>query len=78
MSKKSLLNIENLESLGVNRLAQLLLEVCNTDPIAKRKLRYEIMARSSSGEIAKEIRKRIATIARSGSVIEWEDCRAIA
>jgi hypothetical protein len=78
MSKSSLLNVENLESLGANRLAQLLLEVCNSDPISKRKLRYELIARSGSTEIVKEIRRRIATIARSSSVIEWEDCRSIA
>ena len=75
-SKKSL-NAKNLEALGAARLSELLIEITKGDAAAKRHLRLELAGTLSSGEVAKEIRKRLAAIARSYSFVEWEKLKAL-
>ncbi len=75
-SKKSL-NTKNLEALGAARLSELLIEITKGDGTAKRRLRFELAGTLSSGEVAKEIRKRLATIARSHSFVEWDKLKAL-
>ena len=71
MASKLTLNAKNLEALGAARLAELLLELSNGDAAAKRQLRLALAAGSSVEEAAQEVRKRLASIARSGTYIDW-------
>lgn len=78
MASKTTLNAKNLEALGVERLAELLIEISTGDAVAKRRLRMELAAAQSPTDLAKEVRKRLITIARSRSFVDWQDIRALA
>jgi hypothetical protein len=58
------LNAGNLEALGAARLAELLMEVSDGNAAAKRRLRLAMAGAESPVEVAKQVRKRLATIAR--------------
>jgi hypothetical protein len=60
MASKSTLNAKNLEALGTERLAQLLIEISTGDAAAKRKLRLAL----AGAEGPKEAAREIALIAR--------------
>lgn len=77
MAAKTTLNARNLEALGAARLAELLLEVSQGDAGAKRRLRMALAAAQSPAELAKEVRRRLATIARSQSFVDWSGMRAL-
>ena len=55
MASKSTLNAKNLEALGAERLAQLLIEISTGDAAAKRKLRLAL----AGAEGPKEDRKSV-------------------
>jgi hypothetical protein len=78
VAKKTTLNAKNLEALGAERLAELLMELSTGDAAMKRRLRMELAGEASPDELAKEIRKRLTAIARSKSFIDWRSVRAIA
>ena len=67
------LNAKNLTALGAARLAELLVEVSTGNAAVKRRLRLELAGAQSPGEVAKEVRKRLTTIARSQSFIDWQN-----
>ncbi|MCP4381801.1 MAG: hypothetical protein GY798_10390 [Hyphomicrobiales bacterium] len=71
MASKKTLNAKNLEALGAERLAELLIDLSSGDATAKRRLRMEMVAATSPGDLAKEVRKRLATIGRSRSFVDW-------
>ena len=77
MSSKQTLNAKNLEALGAERLAGLLIEISTGSAAAKRRLRLELAGAESPGEVAKEVRKRLRTIARSRSFVDWQTRRAL-
>ncbi len=77
MAAKSTLNAKNLESLGAERLSELLIELSAGDATAKRKLRLELAGASNPEQLAKEVRKRLSAIARSRSIVEWHNQRAL-
>jgi hypothetical protein len=70
MASKSTLNAATLEALGAARLAELLLELSDGNPSAKRMLRMALAERKGPAELAREVRKRLATISRSGSLLD--------
>jgi hypothetical protein len=70
MAGSSSLNAKNLEALGAARLAELLLTLSQGDAGAKRLLRLALAEQKGPAEIAREVRKRLATIERSGSVLD--------
>ena len=74
---KKPLNAKNLETLGARRLSELLIEISAGDGVAKRRLRLELAGADSPGEVAKEVRKRLTTIARSRSFVDWQNRRAL-
>ncbi len=74
MSKKTL-NAENLIDLGVEKLAELLLEISRDSADMKRRLRLELIHGLGAKELASEIRKRLTTIKRSQSFIDWKEQR---
>jgi hypothetical protein len=56
----------------------LLLELVSGNAAAKRLLRLELASRSDGGNVAAEIRKRLATIAKSRSFVDWHKVRPLA
>ena len=60
------------------RLAELLVEISEGSAAAKRRLRLELAAAPGPGEVAKEVRKRLTTLARSRSFGDWQGVRSLA
>jgi hypothetical protein len=77
MASETTLNAKNLAALGAERLAELLLELAQGDAAAKRRLRIELASRSG-GDVGAEIRKRLASIAKSRSFIDRRKIRELA
>ena len=71
MASKKTLNAKNLEALGAARLAELLIEISTGNAASKRRLRLELAGAQNPGEVARVIRKRLSTIARSRSFVDW-------
>ena len=77
MTSKKTLNTQNLEALGAARLSELMIEITKGDVEVKRRLRLELAGAHGPGEAAKEIRKRLMTIARSNSFVEWDKIKKL-
>lgn len=77
MASKKTLNAQNLETLGAERLAQLLIEISTGDAGIKRRLRLELAGAQGPAEVAREVRKRLTTIARSRSFVDWHNRSAL-
>ena len=77
MTSKNILNAKNLEALGAERLAELLIEISTGNAAAKRRLRLALAGAQSPDEVAKEVRKRLTTIARSRSFVDWQNRRSL-
>jgi hypothetical protein len=77
MASKKTLSADNLEALGAVRLAELLIEISEGNAAIKRRLRLELAGAESPAEVAKQIRKRLATIARSRSFIDWQHRKSL-
>ena len=77
MASKSTLNTSNLEALGAARLAELLLSVTQGNAAAKRVLRLALAEQGGPNAIAKQVRKRLVTVARSGSYLDWRQRDAL-
>jgi hypothetical protein len=76
MASKAL-TVASLEALGATRLAQLLIEVSDGDALVKRRLRLELAGTDSPTAVVNQIRKRIATIARSRSFVDWHNRKSL-
>jgi hypothetical protein len=77
MAAKTTLNAKNLEALGTQRLAELLIEISTGSAAHKRRLRMELAGNESSAEVAREVRKRLASIARARTLIKWHKVKAL-
>ncbi len=77
MASKKTLNAKNLEALGAERLAELLIEISRGNAGAQRRLRLELAGAASPADMAQEIRKRLAAIARSRSFVDWHQRKAL-
>ena len=69
-SAKGSLNAKNLEALGAARLAELLIVLCEGNNASKRLLRLALAEHKGPLEMARELRKRLASIARAGSLLD--------
>jgi hypothetical protein len=78
MASKKTLNAENLEALGAQRLAELLMDIAGGDAATKRRLRLELTAREAPEAMAAEVRKRLTQIARARSFADWRKVRDLA
>ena len=78
MASPRTLNSQNLEALGAPRLAALLLELAEGDAQAKRRLRLELASASGSDDVAGQVRKRLASLAKARSFVDWNKVRALA
>jgi thioesterase domain-containing protein len=67
---KGTLNAKNLEALGAARLAELLIVLCEGNNASKRLLRLALAEHKGPLEMARELRKRLASIARAGSLLD--------
>ena len=76
MSKKTL-NKANLSDLGVDRLADLLIEVSQGSADIKRRLRLELSHNLGTTELAHEVRKRLASLRKSKSFVSWRKRKAL-
>lgn len=76
MSKKAL-NQKNLESLGAEKLAELVMELVQGSAALQRRARMELSAAQGPKEIAADVRKRLASLRRSKSWIDWRKQRAL-
>ncbi|MGQ3291572.1 MAG: DUF6880 family protein [Shinella sp.] len=76
MAAKTTLNAKNLEALGAQRLAELLIEISTGSAAHKRRLRMELAGNHSSTEVAREVRKRLSSIARAKTFIDWRKVKA--
>src|SRR5438132_7502928 len=77
MASNKTLNAKSLAALGADRLANILLELVSGDAVAKRRLRLELASLSEDGAgVAAEVRKRLASIAKSRSFVDWHKYRA--
>ena len=77
MASKKTLNAKNLEALGAERLAELLIEISTANAAAKRRLCLELAGAQSPIEVAKELRKRLIAIERSRSFIDWQNRKTL-
>ena len=77
MASRKTLNAKELEALGAERLAELLVEVSTGNVGVKRRIRLELASLQSPDQVAKEIRKRLTTIARSRSFVDWQNRRGL-
>ena len=77
MASKKTLNAANLEQLGAARLAQLLIEISTGNVVAKRRLRLELAGAQSPADVAREVDKRLSTIRRSRSFVDWQNRKAL-
>ena len=77
MASKKTLNKDDLKALGAERLAELLIELSTDNAGVKRRIRLELAGAQSPDEAAKEICKRLATIARSRSFVDWQNRRGL-
>ncbi len=73
MASKSTLNAKNLETLGAARLAELLIEISTGSAVAKRRLRLELAGAQSPKEAGREVAKRLTSIARARSFVNWQN-----
>jgi len=73
MASKTTLNAKNLETLGTARLADLLIEISTGSAVAKRRLRLELAGAQSPKEAGREVAKRLTSIARARSFVNWKN-----
>ncbi len=72
MAAMTTLNATNLEALGAERLAALLIEISDGNALAKRRLRLELTGAHNPAAVGREVRKRLTAIGRSQSYIDWQ------
>jgi hypothetical protein len=77
MTPKTTLNAKNLEALGAKRLSELLIEISTGSAAHKRHLRLELAGNHGSAEVSREVRKRLASIARARTFINWRKVKAL-
>lgn len=77
MAAKTTLNAKNLEALGAARLAELLIEVSTGSALAKRRLRLELAGAQSPKEAAREVSKRLTTIAAARARVNWRSRKTL-
>ncbi len=77
MAAPKTLNARNLEALGSARLAELLIEISTGNAVAQRRLRLELAGNAGPDEAARAIAKRLATINRSRTHIDWQKVKPL-
>jgi hypothetical protein len=68
---------ETLVRLGAGALAEVLLEHSETDAVLRKKLRMLLVAKEGASNLRAALRKRIRTIGRSRSFVDWEKRKGV-
>ncbi|MBM3606177.1 MAG: hypothetical protein FJX25_16065 [Alphaproteobacteria bacterium] len=76
MSKKTL-NKANLEKLGAEKLAELVMDLVQGSAALQRRARMELSAAQGSKDVAADIRKRFASLRRATSYLDWRQQKAL-
>jgi hypothetical protein len=72
MARGKEITADKLEALGARRLAELLAELSTADPVVRKAAKLALAAGQSPAKLLAEIDKRIRTIARSKTFIDWD------
>jgi hypothetical protein len=75
MASKKAVTLENLAALGVERLANILMVLSEEDSDVRRRLRLELAGQAGTEDIASEIAKRLTSIRKARSFIDWQKAR---
>jgi hypothetical protein len=75
MASKKTVTLHNLEALGGERLAEILLDLAEADAEVKRRLRLELAAEVGGDSFAAEIGKRITSLRKGRSIVDWQKRR---
>jgi flagellin-specific chaperone FliS len=78
MARAKQITADKLERLGARRLAGILEEHASADAILRRKLTIALAALDGGDKLAVTLGKRIHTIGRSRSFLDWEKGRELA
>ncbi|PHP28990.1 DUF6880 family protein [Limimaricola cinnabarinus] len=76
MSKKTL-NQTNLEKLGAEKLAALVMELVQGSAALQRRARMELSAAQGPGDVAADLRKRFASLRRATGFVDWRKQRTL-
>lgn len=76
MAKKTL-NQSNLEKLGAEKLAALVMDLVQGSAALQRRARMELSAAQGPKEVAADMRKRFASLRRSTSFVDWRKQKAL-
>ena len=76
MSKKTLKK-DNLEKLGAEKLAALVMDLVQGSAALQRRARMELSAAQGPKDVAADIRKRFASLRRASSFLNWRGQRAL-
>jgi hypothetical protein len=76
MSRKTL-NTANLEKLGAEKLAMLVMDLVQGSAALQRRARLELSAAQGPKDVAADIRKRFASLRRSTSYVDWRKQKAL-
>ncbi len=77
MARTKTVTPESLAALGAEALAELLVAHAATDPALRKKLGMLLAGTEGPGKLAAEIDKRIKTIGRSRSFVDWEKRKSL-
>lgn len=77
MASKTTLNAKNLQALGAERLAQLVLDVTKGNAEAKRRVRLELAGEAGVDVVIAAVRKRLAEIAKARSFVDWHKTKPL-
>ena len=78
MARAKQITAEKLQRLGARRLAEILDEHAGVDAILRRKLTIALAALDGGDKLGVTLEKRIHTIGRSRSFLDWEKGRELA
>ena len=76
MSKKTL-NTANLEKLGAEKLAALVMDLVQGNAALQRRARLELSAAQGPKDVAADIRKRFASLRRASGFVDWRGQKAL-
>lgn len=76
MAGKKKITPENLKSLGIARLAELLAECCDNDTYLAKRVGVLLIAEEGGDKLSANIGKRISSIARSRALVDWKKTSA--
>lgn len=77
MAARAKLTVESLTKLGAKRLAEILIDETGRNRQLKQAVHMALAAETGSSELAHQVRKRLATLARSEAFVHSEKAREL-